>query len=151
MIGMFLSGCGAKSDASVDANASGVQPAANANAALSSVEELGLVINFPYEPEDAVWKEDKAAGRLIAVLRFDPADTGKLAAQAENSGAPQPVVVAPETWFPAELTAESDIRGVDEIPGKAYAADQFFQGVYTSGRLVRVDGNDYFILELNAK
>lgn len=110
-----------------------------------------MIINIPYEAEDAVWKENKANKKLTAVLRFDPEDTVKVVAEAEKAGAPQPVTVPAETWFPQDLVAENDVSGADDIAGKAYPANQFFQGDYTEGRLIRVNGNDYFILELNSK
>ena len=144
----LLAGCGGRQAAG---NSAPNATAPASNTAQTSVEDLGLLINIPYEAEDAVWKENKAAKKLTAILRFDQQDTAKIVAEAEKTRPPQPVTVPAETWFPADLTTVSDTRGDDEIAGKAYAADQFFQGDYMDGRLIRVDGNDYFILELNSK
>jgi hypothetical protein len=43
------------------------------------------------------------------------------------------------------------MSGDDSLNGVAYAADSFYQEPFTSGRIVRVDGTDYFVLELSAK
>lgn len=149
LTGALLTSCGARQ--ARDTAVTNAVPAPNASAPRTSVEELGLVINIPYEAEDAVWKDDPSQKKLTAVLRFDPQDTAKIVAAAEKTRPPQPATLASETWFPPDLLAESEVRGVDEILGKAYAANQFFQGDYTDGRLIRVDGNDYLILELTGK
>jgi len=44
-----------------------------------------------------------------------------------------------------------ELSGDDSLKGLAYSADSFFQEPYTSGRVIRIDGTDYFVLELSAK
>ncbi|MEO6656541.1 MAG: hypothetical protein ABIO36_10710 [Pyrinomonadaceae bacterium] len=123
----------------------------NANSAKTNVEELALLVKIPYEAEDIVWKEDSAHKKVIAVLLFSSADADKIVTEAEKSGAPEQVSVAVDMWFPDELTAQSDMSGDSALKGVAYPANAFFQEPYTSGRIIRIDGGDYFILELSAR
>lgn len=125
----------------------------NANSAKTNVEELQLLVNVPYEveDEDIVWKENAAQKKLIAVLRFSAENANKLVAEASARQAPQSVSVSSESWFPSELIAQGELSGDDSLKGLAYAADNFFQEPFTSGRIVRIEGTDYFVLEMSAK
>jgi hypothetical protein len=145
------SACGGSRPASNQTTSAANSTAENTNAARSNVEELGMLVNVPYEAEDIVWKEDAAHKRLIAVLRFSNADADKVVAEAMTHGAPQQVTLSTETWFPAELIAQSDMTGDNQLRATAYAADGFYQEPYTSGRVLRVEGTDYFVLELSRK
>ena len=147
-----LSSCGGPGTNSKPSSTAAVNASAeNSNASKTNVEELSLLINVLFEPEDIVWKEDKAHKALIAVLRFSADDANKLVADAAVRRAPQPVTLNSSSWFPAELIAQSDMSGDESLHGMAYAADAFYQDPFTSGRLVRIDGTDYFVLELSSK
>ena len=128
-------------------------PLENANLAKTNAEELGLLVNLPYEPtdEDVVWKLDAAGKKLTAVLRFSSEDAKKVVAGAAGREAPQNTTISSETWFPPELIAQSEMSGDDSLKGLSYTANSFFQAPYASGRIVRVEGTDYFVLELSAK
>lgn len=143
-----FSGCGGDQNAhlSVPAN---ISPE-NSNSAKTNVEELGLWINVPYEAEDVVWNETPDRKQIIAVLRFSGEDANKIVAEAAPHQTPQNVKLSSENWFPAELIAQSEMTGDATLNGLAYAADSFYQEPYTSGRIVRIDGTDYFVLELSA-
>lgn len=123
----------------------------NPNLPKTNVEELGLLVNVPYETEDIVWKEYASQKRLLAVLRFSPADAAKLVAESEKIRSSESAAVSSETWFPAELIAKSEMSGDDNLSGRSYAANQFFQEPYSSGQLVRIENTDYFVLDLTAK
>jgi hypothetical protein len=125
----------------------------NANYAKTNVEELSLLVNVPYEvaDEDIVWKENTALKKLTAVMRFSPEDAKKIVDEAAARKPPENVNLPSETWFPAELIAQSEMSGDDTLNGLAFAADSFFQEPFASGRLVRIEGTDYFVLELSAK
>ena len=123
----------------------------NSNSAGTSVEDLRLLINIPYEIEDLAWKEDAAHKKLTAVLRFSAEDSARFVAESEKIRPSEPVNISSETWFPAELTAPSELSGDDELKGRAYAADQFFQEPYTDGRIIRIQNADYFVLQLSTK
>ncbi|CAN5529572.1 hypothetical protein BH10ACI3_BH10ACI3_03720 [soil metagenome] len=131
-------------------------PAANAgsepaNSARTNVEELRLLVNIPFEPEDIDWKEDTVHKRVVAILRFSPEDSNKIVAEAAGFGPAENVSVANETWFPVELTAQSDVSGDSSLKGVAYPANQFFLDPYMSGKITRIEDGDYFRLELTAK
>lgn len=146
--------CGGSANKSENSRAStsSNQANENVNAVRSNVEELGLIVNVPYEAEDIVWKEDASHKKIIAVLRFAPADSSKLVAEAEKIRLPENANIASETWFPAELIAQGEMSGGDDsLNGRSYAANQFFQEPFTSGRIVRIENTDYFVLELSAK
>jgi hypothetical protein len=127
------------------------QPPENVNAAKSNIEELGMLVNIPYEAEDIVWKENAGHDRLVAVLRFSSDDAAKIISEAATYGTAQHVTVSSETWVPAELIAQGDMTGDDSLHGMAYPANAFYQEPYTVGRIVRIDGTDYFVLELSKK
>lgn len=133
-------------------------PAADANAntdiqngARTKVEDLSLLINMPYDVQDVVWKQSKDQKKITAVIHFDPDDEKKVIPEAEKFGPPQAAKVETQAWFPDELTAQSDLHGDEPLSGKAYPANQFFQDPYNSGRIIDVDGTDYYILELTVQ
>ena len=124
---------------------------ANANAAGTNVEELGVIVNVPYESEDVVWKQSPDRKKVLAVLRFSPADSDRIVAEAVAFGAPAAVTIAAESWFPDELIAQSDVSGDSSLKGLSYPANRFYLDPFSNGRITRVDETDYFILELTAK
>jgi len=123
----------------------------NTNATKTNIEELGLIIKVPYETEDLVWREDTEHKKLIAVLRFSPADARSIVTDMEKAGSLGEVSIAVEPWFPSELTAQSEMNGDNELKGSAYPANVFFQPPFTAGRATRIEGTDYFVLELTAQ
>ena len=137
----------------VNSNSSSVsnQASDNANSAKTNVEELGVLVHIPFETEDIVWKDDQMSKNLVAVMRFSPADSAAIVADAEKIAPPKSVNLASESWFPAELIAQSDMSGDDTLNGKSYAANAFFQEPYTSGTISRIEGTEYFILEVSMK
>lgn len=122
-----------------------------ANSTKTNVEELGMIINMPMETEEAVWRNDPGQKKITAILKFSSADAARLVQQAESKRKPVPATIPSESWFPAELIAQSDISGDDTLKGTAYAADEFYQEPYTQGRITRIENTDYFVLELTAK
>ncbi len=146
-----ITSCGGSANKPANSPAAVSKPAENSNAARTNVEELGVIVNVLFVAEDVAWKEDKAQKKLIAVLRFSPTDSAKLVAEAEKVRPAAPANISSETWFPAELIAQGETSGEDDLKGQSYAANQFFQEPYTNGRIVRVEGTDYFVLELTAK
>lgn len=130
------------------------------NAASDKVEELGLLVTLPLEPEETVFREDPVTAsdgsqqyskKLTAVLKYSAAEAEKLSALIERSSPPLSATVSTETWFPAELIAQSDLSGDDTLKGDSFAAADFYHTPYTEGKITRVEGTNYFILELFAK
>jgi len=150
----LFSGCGGSANSNAEnsgGTASSNSANDNANSPKTNAEELGLLVNMPFETEEIVWKEDQQHKKLIAVLRFSPEDSKKFVAEAEKIKAPEKVTLSTETWFPPELIAQGDMNGEDNVNGLAYPANAFFQPPYTEGRITRVEGSDYFVLEVSAK
>lgn len=120
----------------------------------TNLEELSLLITIPYDAEDVLdisFCEDKASKRLTAVLRFAEDDTTKLTTDLQKLGAPAEATIETEDWFPDELKGQSELRGETALKGKSYPANPFFLEPYSSGRITRIDGTEFFVLELTAK
>ena len=146
---LLMAGCG--NGDGVNANSRSAVPTPEANGPRTGVEELGLLITVPYEAEDCIWKQDPTTKGITAVLRFDAEDTGKLLADVQKIHPPVDASIPMQTWFPGDMVVDSDLRGDDQLRGKAYAADPFFQDPYVSGRLVRIVGTEYWVLEIQPK
>ena len=151
LIAVLSLACGGPAKNSANAPSAANQKIENSNTARSNIEELRLIANIPYEAEDIVWKEDQTRKKLVAVLRFSPADSAKVVAEAERAKPPETSSISSETWFPPELIAQSEMSGDDNLNGKAYTADQFFLDHYSAGRIIRIENTDYFVLELSSK
>lgn len=132
----------------------------NANIAKDDVAELSGLINSPFEIDDSsVWREvnlgtpnERVPGptdrKLIAVLKFKPEDADEIVKRAETYKPAVPAQFEAESWFPAELIAQSQASGDETIKGNSYAANDFVKTPYTGGKLTRIVNTDYFILEL---
>jgi hypothetical protein len=166
LIAAIFTGCG--SNNTTNSNAANQNAnSANSNSAASikdDVDELELTIKLPFRPEEAVWREDVLGKtgdnrvppaptdkKLIAVLRFLKDDADKITAQAEKYKPAAPETLNSENWFPAELVAQSQTSGDETLKGNSYAANDFLNPPYSDGKLTRIDGTDYFVLELFAK
>lgn len=113
-----------------------------------NLEEIGMLVKVPYEPEDVLWLEEPGR-KLTIVLLYLPVDVQKIVTDAEKHGAATNVSIEPADWFPKELISQHDLSG-EPLQGKQYSANDFFQAPYNSGRLIRIDGTDYFVVELTA-
>jgi hypothetical protein len=135
----------------------------SSNSVKDDIEELEMAIKMPFHPEEAVWREDvlgksgdnRVAAptdkKLTAVLRFLKDDAAKVTAQAEKYKPAAPATIPTEKWFPAELIAKSQTSGDETIKGSSYPANDFFNPPYSDGKITRIEGTDYFVLELFAK
>jgi hypothetical protein len=121
----------------------------NSNSAKTNVEELGLLINIPYDAEDIAWKIDDNRTRLIAVFRFSPTDAAKLVEEVERLGQPLSVKIALETWYPAELIAQGTISGDDTLEGQQFNADPFLNETNSNGTITRIQTTEFFILDVS--
>jgi len=120
---------------------------AELNSANSNLEELKMLINVPYETEDLAWKKEDGSEKIVAVLRFSPEDADRIT--AESGPAKGKVSISPESWYPSELTAQSETSGDSGLDGTAYDPKLFLIEPYTQGRLIRIDATNYFLLELS--
>lgn len=152
LISMLITGCGAGSgDGANNANVASSSVATNANKANTNAEELGLLVNFPWETEDLAWKKDDARKTLVAAFRLSPEDAKKLSEQLAAKGQGTPKEVTVEDWFPAELIAQGESSGGSSVAATAFSADDLYQPPYTKGTIAHVDGTDYFVIEVNAQ
>ena len=169
-IAILLSACSSNQSPNSNSGASNqaVNSAANSNAnsnVKDDVDELGTMIKLPFQPEEAVWREENPAKgandnsippkptdkKLLVVLRFSKEDAAKIVAQAANYKPAAREKINNESWFPSELTAQSQISGDETLKGTTYAANDFFQTPYSDGKLTRIDETNYFVLELYAR
>lgn len=154
MQAVFSAGCGGPQKTSNGTN-SGVNSNANTASVVANDkdEELEAMIRMPFPSDETVWRDETGADqkrKLTAVLRYSSEDAQKLEDQASKSGVPQAVEIEAESWFPPELVAKSQQSGNETIKGKSYQATDFFQTPFTQGRISRIEGTNYFVLELYA-
>ncbi len=133
------------------------------NAVKDNVEELGMLVRLPFEPEEATWKESSAdipnseqipsqnPRKLTAVLRFSAENAKNIVDQSERIKAGKAAVFATERWFPAELIAQSELNGDDTLKGKSYSAADFLLPPYTDGKITQVENSDFFVLEIYSR
>lgn len=133
----------------------------NSNVPKDNTEEFEMIVALPAHPEEVLWREEPIGAqgnasaangkKLVAVIKFAAADAGRIAAQAETVKPPAQTLIETESWFPAELIAQSELSGDETLKGTAYAANAFFQPPYNDGKLTRLEDSNYFILELSAR
>jgi hypothetical protein len=142
-----------------NSNQNNVANAGNTNPAKDDIDGLGKIIKLPLLPEEAnYWEENltdssinqNAPGnkKIIAVLKFSPENSAQLVGNIEKIKAPIDSDIDAENRFPAELIAQSQLSGDETLKGKSYAADDFLQAPYKSGKITRIENTDYFVLEL---
>jgi len=153
LLTLSFAACGGRSDKANSREAANVPTNSNENpnAPKTNVEELGVLVNVPYEAEDIVWKDTASHKKLIAVLRFSTINCDKIVADAEKYRKPEAVTIENETWFPDDLIAQGDMSGDDTLKGVSYGANAFLQDPFNEGRIVRIEGTNYFVLEATAK
>lgn len=157
LLNALLFGCNGNEAQNNAANASNTAQTSPKEAKIKAndnVEELEALIKIPFHPEEALWREENTAQntkKLTAVLRFLPEESAKIVVEAETKKAASMTTLAVETWFPAELVAQSELSGDDTLKGNIYSAEQFYQSPYADGRLIRMENSNYFVLELFSK
>lgn len=149
---IFLSGC--QTNESANSNKPKQPKASSEKKSVPSdnLDELLNLIKLPIVPDELVWLEEDELGKkkLTAVLQYNPENDPKILAILEKYKQPEQVEVGVENWFPEELTAQAQLSGVEMLKGTAYGANEFFNIPYGSGRITRIEGTTYFVLELQA-
>lgn len=128
-------------------NSSNVSTQAGPN---DNIDELMLLVRLPFEPEEVAWKENPEQKKLTAVIRFSPDNAAKMSAEIAKNGQASPETLTVETWYPAELIAQSDVSGESIVKGRSYSAEPFLNPPYTKGKITRVENTDYFILQISS-
>lgn len=157
------SGDKANSSSNASNRAANAANSGNSTSVKDDVDELEMIIKLPFHPEEAVWREEVLGKtgdnrvpaptdkKLVAVLRFSKENSDKIAAQAQTFKPVLNETINTESWFPAELIAQSQTSGDETIKGKTYAANEFLNPPYSEGKITRIEGTEYFVLELFAK
>ncbi len=164
IVSVFLTACPSNSSKIDNSNSTNpMKSNTAANNVKDNIDELEMTIKIPFHPEEAFWREDNLGKtsdnrvsvptdkKLIAVLRFLKEDAEKIVAQAIKYKPAAPETISPENWFPAELIAQSRTSGDETLKGSSYAANDFFNPPYSDGKITRIEGTNYFVLELFAK
>jgi hypothetical protein len=122
------------------------------NRASDNIDELLNLVRLPVVPDDVVWQENVNANpkKLVAVLKFTPETLPGFLAIIEKNKQADLVDVGVESWFPEELTAQAQLSGEGMLKGTSYGATEFYNIPYGTGRISRIKGTDYFVLELTA-
>ncbi len=144
-----------------EANSNNANQATNVNANNSVVpkdnaEELSTLIKLPILPDEknderVDWREetvDQKGKKITAILKYNEENTAKIIALAEQHKPGAIVEIGVEEWYPAELTAQTQLSGNESLKGLVYEAKNFLNPPYTHGRLIRIDESNYFVLEL---
>jgi hypothetical protein len=154
---LFFAACSSQMPANAPANSENTTAGNanyNSNAAKDDPAELNSIVTLPFVPVDPTFREetdqnDPDNRKLVAVLKFEPEDARNLIEQAQKHRQPEAVQVGTEDWFPAELVAQTQLSGDEMLKGTAYGANDFLRMPYRTGRLIKVENSDYFILELS--
>ena len=111
-------------------------------------DDLAEIIKLSFIPEDVVWQQYEVNGgkQIIAVIRFTPADTATILAQSQTG---EKVELAAERWYPQELIAQSDTAGDQVLHGTTFVTNIFYKDSFDKGKVIKLDGSDYFVLEIS--
>ncbi len=135
------------------------KPGELSTAVSDNVDQLMDIIRLPEIPDEVTWKEEplgekNASGdrssekKLTAVLRYSPENSAKIMALVEKNITADQTEIGGESWFPEELTARLQVSGSESLKGTTYYANEFLNIPYGNGKITRVEGSDYFVLEL---
>ena len=141
----YLAGCTGKNAANSNSPASEPNTSSSsADAPKDNSEEFEQLVHLPIPAEDVSWKEtapDPSTSpdatlnkRLIAVLLFTRENAAKLSEDLGRSHPPIAENLDPDSWYPAELIAQSNVRGDGKLSGQSYAADEFLAAAVHAGQ-----------------
>lgn len=133
----------------------------NKNDIETDIDELAKNINLPVRPSEAIWKKtkkDNEQGRipgpndyyLIAVLKYSDSEIEDLKEKTgQNKEEFTRGIDELQDWFPEEVKKlAKDIDGENLLPIEKYDAGAFVKSPYSKGTLSRVEGSNYFVLNL---
>jgi hypothetical protein len=158
LLSVILISCGNQTESNTNGkanstNAADIFNSENSSTSNDDVAALGNQVLLPLVPEEVAWREENVKNsedkKLTAVMKFTEEDAKNLVAQAEKHRPAEAVEIGTEQWFPAELIAQSQLSGNESLKGNAYAPTDFLQLPYKTGKLVKIESSNYFILELS--
>lgn len=146
----LLSGCSSPAANTNQTQADPTNDSSSANAApKDNVEEFADIVRLPFVPEEVAWKETVTKG-VTAVVRFSPDNAEKMSTEISKNGQPSAETLTVESWYPTELIAQSETTGESTIKGQSYPAESFLNPPYTKAKITRIEGTDYFILQISS-
>jgi hypothetical protein len=120
------------------------------------IDEFEKMVRLPYYPEDVTWQETTVESspegngtKIRAILLFKQEEFEKLMALPDKQTSSGTIELEAENWFPDELVARSDFSGDRVLKGIIYPADSYLAAPYIKGRLLLLEGTDFFILEVS--
>lgn len=131
-------------------SATGNTATASNSAPKDNIEEFADIVRLPFAPEEVSWKETSGGKGLTAIVRFSPENAAKMSTEAAKGGQPTAETITVESWYPAELIAQSELTGESTVSGQSYPAEPYLNPPFTKGKIIRVEGTDYFILQLSS-
>lgn len=145
-----LSSCSGPDTANTASNSVNQASANSQRMGNDSAEELGSLIQMPFEPEEVTWRTSEANGRkrLVAVVLLTEEDHRAFAAKHGSAG--NDVQVNVERWFPVELITMGETSGEMTIGGKASPAAEFYQDPYIGGNVIFIPDTNYLVLDLQS-
>ena len=147
----FLLNCSSPGENNNLANSVGANSSNTANTGpKDNIDEFGLLVRLPVEPDEVAWEEKPEQKKLIAVIRFSPGNAEKMAAEVAKNGTPAAEELSVESWYPNELIAQGELTGESSVKGQSYPADSFLNPPYTKGKITRIENTDYFILQISS-
>ena len=148
---LIVSSCSTRPQNSNAVNSSVTNSAVTEHAGpKDNIDELGLLVRLPFEPEEVAWEENAEQKKLTAVIRFTPENAAKMGAEIAKNGQPAPATVPVESWYPNELIAQGELTGESIVKGQAYPAEPYLNPPYTKGKITRIENTDYFILQISS-
>jgi|SRR5215203_6193767 len=148
---LLLPACSRTAENSNAANSAVANSASTAQTGpKDNIDELGLLVRLPFEPEEVAWEEKPEQKKLIAVVRFSPENAQKMAAEVAKNGKPSPETLTVESWYPNELIAQGELTSESTVKGQSYPAEPFLNPPYTKGKITRIENTDYFILQISS-
>ena len=149
-IPILVQACSRQSDNSNAASSARANAANSRPGPKDNIEELGLLVRLPFEPDEVAWQENLEQKKLIAVIRFSPENAEKMSAEVAKNGPPTPESLTVESWFPNELIAQGELTGESVVKGQSFPAESLLNPPYTKGKITRIENTDYFILQISS-
>lgn len=147
---IVLSGCGEAPDSKPETVANVDR---RSDEVLSNPEELGLLMRVPFESdeiEDIAWKSNPDSRSLVAVIRLTEDGAKRADAEVFQGRSNGRGSIDVKSWFPKELLTKSEMNGDADLDGTLLPIDALILPPYNSGRVVKIDDSEYYVIEMSA-
>jgi hypothetical protein len=154
LVSAFFSGC--QSLIKTENTNTISQPIITVSETKDDIDEFEKIARLPFYPEDVVWQETTVENspngngkKIRAILLFKQEDYDKLMAQPDKQKPAGNLELEAEKWFPDELVARSDFSGDRVLKGILYPAESFLAEPFKKGVFMKIDGTEFFILDIS--